>query len=151
MTERPPFRILMAEDNDDHAELMIDILSSQAPEVEIERCADGLCVLDHLREAKEGAERSIPDLILLDLDMPGLDGFGALSAIKQDPRLRRIPVVILTTSRARSDVVRALDNHANSYVCKSTDFESLEALLGEVRRYWAEASLRVGVVFDDAS
>ena len=103
-----------------------------------------------LARAREGREGALPDLVLLDLDMPKMDGFQTLAAIKTDPRMRRIPVVILTTSRARQDVARALDGHANSYVCKTADFSALEELLAEVRRYWTRANLRPGPILDDA-
>ena len=150
MSVQDPFRILLVEDNEDHAELIMDILVDAPAPVDVRRCTDGEMSLACLARAREGREGALPDLVLLDLDMPKMDGFQTLAAIKTDPRMRRIPVVILTTSRARQDVARALDGHANSYVCKTADFSALEELLAEVRRYWTRANLRPGPILDDA-
>jgi two-component system response regulator len=79
-----------------------------------------------------------PDLILLDLNMPRLDGREALRQIKLNPALRRTPIVILTTSRAEEDVWRAYDEGANSYVAKPVSFEGLVDVMKNLRSYWAE-------------
>ena len=79
-----------------------------------------------------------PDLILLDLKMPRKDGHQALREIKGDPRLRRIPVVVLTTSKAEEDVARAYDSGANSFVVKPTDFGTLVEFMRTMERYWAK-------------
>ena len=150
MSVPAPFRILLVEDNADHAELITDILEDAPAPVDIHRCHDGEMALAWLAEVRASPSRGLPDLVLLDLDMPRMDGFQTLDAIKSDPEMRRIPVVILTTSRARRDVARALDGHANSYVCKTADFAALEELLAEVRRYWTRANLRPGPILDDA-
>ncbi|MDF2232142.1 response regulator [Albimonas sp. CAU 1670] len=149
MTVADPFRILLVEDNEDHADLIMDILADAPMAVELHRCGDGAAALVALNAAREDAEARLPDLVLLDLDMPRMNGFETLEAIKTDPTMRRIPVVILTTSRARQDVARALDGHANSYVCKTADFTALEELLAEVRRYWTRANLRPGRILGD--
>lgn len=150
MTVASPFRILLVEDNEDHAELIMDILGDAQAPVDVHRCSDGEAALAFLARTRADPTVSLPDLVLLDLDMPRVDGFETLAAIKSDPHMRRIPVVILTTSRARQDVARALDGHANSYVCKTADFSALEELLAEVRRYWTLANLRPGPILDDA-
>lgn len=142
MNPAEPFRILLVEDNEDHAELIGEILADGPGPVEFLRCGDGAEALNLLSAARQAQPSRTPDLILLDLDMPNKNGFETLAEIKVDPVLRRIPVVILTTSRASSDVARALDGHANSYVCKTADFEALEELLNEVRAYWTDANLR---------
>lgn len=142
MTAPEPFRILVVEDNEDHADLIMDILADAPMSVELIRCGDGAAALAALQGVRAVADARLPDLVLLDLDMPRMNGFETLEAIKSDPVMRRIPVVILTTSRAGQDVARALDRHANSYVCKTADFAALEELLDEVRRYWMRANLR---------
>ncbi|WP_339948571.1 response regulator [uncultured Albimonas sp.] len=150
MTSQDPFRILLVEDNEDHAELIMEILEDATAPVDVRRCVDGEMALACLSRSRDDPSVHLPDLVLLDLDMPRMDGFQTLAALKADPRTRRIPVVILTTSRARQDVARALDGHANSYVCKTADFAALEDLLAEVRRYWTQANLRPGPILDDA-
>lgn len=79
-----------------------------------------------------------PGLILLDLNMPKKDGREALKEIKQDPALRRIPVVVLTTSKAEEDILRTYDLGVNSFITKPVSFESLVTMLKEVSKYWLE-------------
>lgn len=106
-------------------------------------------VLNHLRVAKDGVEALAilrqegdylneirPDLILLDLNLPKKDGRDVLAEIKSDPRLRRIPVVVLTTSRAEADILRSYDLHANAYVAKPLGFQDFLAAVRSVERFW---------------
>lgn len=85
--------------------------------------SDGESAMSFLRQEGEYAEAPTPDLILLDLNLPRMDGREVLAAIKEDSRLRRIPVVILTTSEAEEDILRSYNLHANAYVTKPVDFE----------------------------
>ena len=84
---------------------------------------DGESAMSFLRQEGEYADAPTPDLILLDLNLPRMDGREVLAAIKNDSRLRRIPVVILTTSEAEEDILRSYNLHANAYVTKPVDFE----------------------------
>lgn len=85
--------------------------------------SDGVEALSFLRQEGEYAEVPQPDLVLLDLNLPRMDGREVLAEIKADPQLRRTPVVVLTTSEAEEDVLRSYDLHANAYVAKPVDFE----------------------------
>lgn len=85
--------------------------------------SDGESAMSFLRQEGEYAEAPTPDLILLDLNLPRMDGREVLAAIKNDAKLRRIPVVILTTSEAEEDILRSYNLHANAYVTKPVDFE----------------------------
>ena len=85
--------------------------------------SDGESAMSFLRQEGEYAEAPTPDLILLDLNLPRMDGREVLAAIKEDSRLRRIPVVVLTTSEAEEDILRSYNLHANAYVTKPVDFE----------------------------
>lgn len=85
--------------------------------------SDGVSALEFLRKEGEHAEAPTPDLILLDLNLPRMDGREVLAAVKDDPRLRQIPVVVLTTSEAEEDVLRSYELHANAYVTKPVDFD----------------------------
>ena len=138
MTEEHPFRILLVEDNEDHACLIADILEKGPGPVEVERAPDGGRALQRLGRTAEARPGDLPDLVLLDLDMPEPDGFETLDAIKSQPVIRRIPVVVLTTSRAEGDVALALERYANSYICKTTDFAALERALDQTRAYWRD-------------
>jgi CheY-like chemotaxis protein len=90
---------------------------------------DGAAALDYLRNEEPYADAPLPDLILLDLNLPRRDGREVLQEIKADPNLRHIPVIVLTTSRAEEDVLRSYRLHANAYVTKPVDFEGfIEAI-----------------------
>ena len=97
---------------------------------------DGVEALDYLRGASghEGAVR--PDLILLDLNLPKRDGRQVLAEVKEDPDLRRIPIVVLTTSEAEEDVLRSYDLHANAYVTKPVDFDAFVKVVRQVDDFY---------------
>jgi len=98
-------------------------------------------LLDYLRRRGQYADPAVsprPGLILLDLNMPRKDGFEALAEIKEDPNLRQIPVVILTTSRAEEDVYRGYDLGVNSFITKPVSFEGLVEAMKTLGRYWFE-------------
>ena len=100
---------------------------------------DGGEALEYLRGTGRHADRAgapQPGIILLDLNMPGMDGFETLQTLRADPFLRRIPVVILTTSAAVEDIAAGYDAGANSYIVKSSAFASLVALFELLCRYW---------------
>lgn len=128
------FRILLVEDNPDHALLIEDLLTEGGRTVEVLHAAGGDAALARL--ARPG-EEGLPHLVLLDLDMPGMDGFETLARIKADPATADVPVVILSTSDVRRDVTRAMLARADSYVCKTADFSELERALAGVADRWA--------------
>ncbi len=89
-----------------------------------------------LRRQGRYAEAPTPDLILLDLNLPKKDGREVLAEVKGDPELRRIPVVVLTTSRAEEDVIRAYDLHANCYITKPVDFKQFISVVRSIEDFW---------------
>lgn len=101
--------------------------------VSVRTFAGGQAALDALR--RPGA--ALPDVVLLDVNMPGLDGFAVLSAFKQDPRLVHIPVVMLSTSQGQADVDRAYTLHASAYLAKVADFAGFLAQLQSFVAFWA--------------
>jgi CheY-like chemotaxis protein len=133
-----PITILMADDDVDDRELAREALAESRVLNDLYSVNDGAELLEFLRHegtyTSENAPR--PDLILLDLNMPKIDGREALAALKKDPRLRSIPVVILTTSRAEEDVVRSYDLGANSFISKPVTFAGLVDVMRELGRYW---------------
>jgi CheY-like chemotaxis protein len=136
-----PIVILMADDDPDDRLLAKEALEESRVLNELYFVEDGEQLLEYLR--REGAyadpETSPrPGLILLDLNMPRKDGREALREIKADPDLRRIPVVVMTTSSAEEDVFRSYDSGANSFVTKPVTFEQLVALMRALGNYWIE-------------
>src|SRR5262249_2724924 len=98
---------------------------------------DGAAALEYLRAQGKYKNRRMPGLILLDLRLPKVDGHEVLGAIKQDPELRKTPVVVLTTSAAESDKARAYFNYANSYVVNPVDCESFHHMPRDLTFYWS--------------
>jgi two-component system, response regulator len=134
-----PMDILLVEDNLDHAELVIRSLRGQGVTNRLHHVTDGEAALDYLfrRGAYADPEKSPrPQVILLDLRLPKVDGLGVLKAIKPDPLLRRIPVVILTTSDEERDVARAYDCYTNSYLVKPADYDKFLQLMNDLGEYW---------------
>ncbi|WP_018503855.1 response regulator [Parafrankia discariae] len=115
-----PYDVLLAEDDPGDAMLVAEAFLARGLGQTLHTVGDGVEALKYLRDP---AHRR-PDLIILDLNMPRMDGREALAAIKADPALRGIPVVVLTTSDAPSDVASSYDLHANAYVCKPQDLDA---------------------------
>lgn len=131
-----PAHILLVEDNDGDALLTEEALSASKVHVEMDRVHHGIEALAYLRRETpfEGSPR--PDLILLDLNMPKMGGQELLAIIKQDPDLRSIPVVILTTSQAEQDVLRSYELHASCFIAKPVDFVQFQKIVNELGHFW---------------
>ena len=126
--------ILLVDDSDDDVELAQRLLRKFAPEALQSVAIDGVQALEMLHAAE--GKRRVPDVILLDLKMPRLDGADVLKALRADPSTQRIPVVMFTSSNERSDVLRCYALGANSYVQKPVNFDEYETALGLVVHYW---------------
>jgi len=135
-------KILLAEDNPDDAELTLFGLRSVAPALEIDVVHDGVEVLEYLGAGgPDGARPEVlPSLILLDVKMPRMDGLAVLAAIKRHPDLRRIPVVMLTSSREPRDIVESYDLGANAYLVKSMELDDFIAAIGVAQKFWMEVN-----------
>ena len=107
--------------------------------------ADGVEAMAYLRREREYAAATRPDLILLDLNLPKKDGREVLEEIKSDSALRCIPVVILTTSTAEQDILRAYDLHANCYVTKPVDLEQFMTVVQSIEEFWLTIVTLVGL------
>ena len=127
---------LLVEDDDNHAHLVTRSLSKARVGNRVSRVADGEEAIKFLRLEGEYANETHPDVILLDLKLPKVDGHEVLSTIKQDDKLRAIPVVVMTTSDAEADRAKAYEHHANSYVVKPVDFEKFRQLVNDLCLYW---------------
>jgi CheY-like chemotaxis protein len=136
-----PITILMADDDADDRQLTKEAFEESRLANDLRFVEDGEELLDYLkRRGKYGdpASSPRPGLILLDLNMPRKDGREALAAIKQDPELRRIRVVVMTTSKAEEDIVRTYDLSASSYISKPVTFERLVDVIRTLGKYWLE-------------
>ena len=127
---------LLVEDDDNHAHLIIRSLERARIRNRVERVADGDLALKFLRRQAPFTDKKRPDVILLDLKLPKIDGHEVLKNIKEDPQLASIPVVIMTTSDAETDLAKAYEYHANSYLVKPIDFDKFRQLVDELSLYW---------------
>jgi CheY-like chemotaxis protein len=133
--------IVLADDDPDDRQLTEDAFTENRLANQFHCVEDGEELMDYLhRRGKYESLRNerLPGLILLDLNMPRKDGREALKEIKADPGLRRIPIVVLTTSKAEEDIIRSYDLGVNSYVTKPVTFKSLVDLIKVLGLYWFE-------------
>lgn len=134
-----PLRILLVEDNDDHAEAIKRSFANHQVANSICHVTDGQTALDYLLrrgEYVDPAKSLRPHVVLLDLRLPRVDGLEVLRAIKESKELKRLPVVVLTSSQAEKDVAMAYDCHANSYIVKPLDFGKFTSLMRDMGFYW---------------
>jgi CheY-like chemotaxis protein len=131
-----PFDVLLVEDNPGDVDLTREALEDAKMYIRLSVVSDGEQALAFLRREGAYADAPRPDLIFLDLNLPRLDGRGVLAAVKQDPDLRRIPVVVLTSSAAEQDIVRAYELNANCYVTKPVDLEQFITVVRSVEQFW---------------
>jgi CheY-like chemotaxis protein len=134
--------ILMADDDEEDRELTQEALQDSHLANEVRFVVDGQDLLDYLRREGDYADPSVdaprPGIILLDLNMPKMDGREALAEIKADESLRQIPVVVLTTSKDEEDVLRTYDLGGNSFITKPVTFAGLVEVMQTWTRYWFE-------------
>ena len=134
--ENKPIDILLIEDNPGDVRLTVEALHEAKVLNSLETVDDGVKALAFLRKEGPYAEAKRPDLILLDLNLPRKDGRQVLEEIKQDPVLKSIPVVILTSSKAEEDILRSYNLHANCYVTKPVDLERFLEVVRLIEDFW---------------
>jgi len=131
-----PAEVLLVEDNPGDARLTQEALKEGKVLNVVHRASDGEEALEFLHREGTFADVPRPDLILLDLNLPKKDGREVLAEIKADPDLKRIPVVILTTSKAEEDILRTYDLHANCYITKPVDLEQFLRVVQSIEDFW---------------
>lgn len=128
--------ILLVDDNPGDLRLVAEALKEGDMQVRLHTAKDGMEAMAFLRRRGKYEDAPRPDLILLDLNMPRMNGRQVLAEIKEDSALKHIPVVVLTGSRELDDMVKTYDLHANSYVTKPGDFEQFIIMLNSITSFW---------------
>ncbi|MGH7814079.1 MAG: response regulator [Candidatus Binataceae bacterium] len=131
-----PVDVLLVEDNPGDVRLTVEVLKDGKFHNRLAIVADGVEALDYLHRRGRHAEAFRPDLILLDLNLPRMDGREVLAAIKSAPELKRIPVIVLTTSAADADVLKSYNLQANCYISKPVDLEQFIRVIRQIQEFW---------------
>jgi len=135
------FHVLLVEDNPADARLTAETFKEARSGTRLSHVTSGTEALEFLRRSGTHAAAGRPDLILLDLNMPGMDGRQVLAAVKSDDALRHLPIVVLTTSHAEIDVTQAYDLKANCYVKKPTQLEAFQRVIRGIDHFWFSTAL----------
>jgi len=130
------FDILLVEDNPGDARLAQEALKEGRMSSRLKVVVDGVEAMTYLRREGSFNDAPRPNLVLLDLNLPRKDGRQVLAEMKADPELRRIPVVVLTTSQAEQDILRSYDLHANCYITKPVDLDRFISVVRSIEEYW---------------
>ena len=131
-----PFEILLVEDSPDDAELTSEALKEGRIFHNLHVVSDGIQALDFVHQRGEYASSPQPDIILLDLDLPRMDGRAVLSEIKAEESLKHIPVVVLTASKVEEDILKSYRLHANCYVTKPIDMNQFIDIIRSLENFW---------------
>jgi CheY-like chemotaxis protein len=138
LTTARPIEILLVEDNPGDARLTREALREGRMRNRLHHMRDGVEALAFLRREAPFEDAPMPDLVLLDLNLPRKNGTQVLAEMKEEPRLRLIPVVVLTTSEAEQDVLRTYELHANCYITKPVDLDKFLAIVRAVEEFWVD-------------
>lgn len=131
-----PIQVLLVEDSPGDVRLTQEAFRDANRSIQLHVATDGVEAMAFLRHEKAYADAPRPDLILLDLNLPKMDGREVLAEIKQDDDLKTIPTVILTTSDAEADIVKSYELQANCYLCKPGQLEEFESLVKSINDFW---------------
>jgi chemotaxis family two-component system response regulator Rcp1 len=131
-------QILLVEDNPGDVRLTQEALKEAKFRNTVHVVGDGVEALAYLRQQGKYSAATRPHMVMLDLNMPRMDGREVLEAIKKDPDLRRIPVVVLTSSEAETDIARAYELYANCYVTKPVDIDHFLQVVKSIEEFWVE-------------
>lgn len=137
--------LLLAEDNEDEIILFSEALhDSRLKNLKLNFVRDGEEAIRYIRQLPPFEGRAMPDLLILDLNMPKKNGHEVLAEIKSDDQLKSLPVIILTTSQNRDDIMKSYNNHANCYISKPTDFNAFKDIILMIEDYWSRIAILPG-------
>lgn len=131
-----PVEVLIVEDNEGDVRLIKEAFTGSVVDSKFSVVSDGEEALDYLYKRGKFEASSRPDLILLDLNLPRVNGFDVLSDVKSNPGLQQIPVVIFSSSTSDNDVLRSYDLKANSYISKPSDFDEFLSVVKTIEEFW---------------
>ncbi|MDZ8108228.1 MAG: response regulator [Nostoc sp. DedQUE12a] len=131
-----PIEVLLVEDNPGDAQLTRIALEDSKISIHLNVVEDGVEAMAFLRKQEKYVEAAHPDIVLLDLNLPKKDGREVLAEIKADENLKRIPVVVLTTSQAEEDILKAYNLSANCYITKPVDFDQFVKIVKSIENFW---------------
>ncbi len=131
-----PFNILLVEDNAGDIRLVKEGLKEGKLYHNLHVVEDGEKAMEFLRQEAEFSGAPRPDIVLLDLNLPRKDGREVLAEIKNDMKLKNIPIIVLTTSDAEQDITKTYEHHANCYVTKPVDFEQFNRVIAAIEKFW---------------
>lgn len=146
MHKSRPVNILLIEDNPGDVRLAQEAFKEGTLQVKLDVVMDGMEAIKYLRKEQPYQSADTPDLILLDLNLPKKDGREVLSEIKADLTLRRIPVVILTTSSAEQDILNSYNLHVNCYINKPVDFDKFFDIIQKIEDFWLRTAILPSMV-----
>lgn len=136
--EPEPVELLLAEDNPGDVKLTRKGLDEAGLRNNLHVVNDGVEAMKFLRQEGEYADKPRPDLVLLDLEMPRKDGWEVMDDLNDEPDLNRIPIVVLTSSDAETDIVKSYEKQANAYITKPVDFEGFRQIANSLDEFWLE-------------
>lgn len=131
-----PIEVLLVEDSEADAVMVEETLLDSKLRMNLKVVHDGVEAMSYLRRVGKYQQQRIPDLIILDLNLPKKDGREVLAEIKEDEQLKHIPVVVLTTSSAEEDIVKSYKLHANCYITKPLDFDQFAKIVASIESFW---------------
>lgn len=147
MRKSRPVNILLIEDNPGDVRLAQEAFKEGKINVQLNVVMDGLEAINYLRKVGNYEKVDTPDLVLLDLNLPKKDGREVLGDIKADPKLRSIPVVILTTSNAEQDILNSYNLHVNCYINKPVDFDRFFDIIQKIEDFWLQTAILPSMVY----
>ena len=136
--------ILLVEDNRGDVRLIQEAFKSTTARCQVVVVRDGMEAMSYLRQEGEFSDSLLPDLVLLDLNLPKKDGREVLAEIKADPKLKHLPVVVLTTSLNEDDILKSYDLHVNCYIAKSRNVAQLFKIVRGIEEFWLETAALPG-------
>ncbi len=131
-----PIHILLVEDNEGDIFLTAEAFENAKVITKLSVVRDGKAAIDFLKKEGDYANVKVPDLLLLDLNLPKVNGYEVLEFVKSDSNLKVLPVIVLSTSSAQSDINRCYANHANCYITKPVDVENLFRVVSRIENFW---------------